>query len=163
MTDRSKQIIPDSQAVARFLDEDTIKTLDYHGTLTIEELLEKTKIPALPELSLSKVSTIYTKARSDGGYSANNCFGDLKNAINMTDTNKSTIVNKLIEGASCTLLQPDGKGWQKGKLKLCFEFIAEEDDSIVALEKPVKTQLSPLDEIRQLSNELASVGSIEQN
>ncbi len=162
MTDRSTQIISDSQTVARFLDKDTIKTLDYHGTLTIEELLEKTKIPVLPQLSLSKVSTVYTKARSDGGYCASQCFDDLKNAIDVTDTNKSTIINKLIEGASCALLQPDGKGWQKGKLKLCFEFIPEESEAVTIEAKQVATNQSPLDEIRQLANELTSMTSLAE-
>ncbi len=163
MTDRSKQIIPDSQAVARFLDKDTITTLDCHATLTIEELLEKTKNSVLPELSLSKVSAIYAKARSNGGYSDNDCFNDLKNAVNRTDTNKLTIINKLIEGAICNLLQPDGKGWQKGKLKLCFQFIPEETEIIEIQEKRLGTNSSPLDEIRQLANELTSMVSIEQN
>ncbi|MCY7369099.1 MAG: hypothetical protein LH474_13215, partial [Chamaesiphon sp.] len=67
------------------------------------------------------------------------------------------------DGLKCNLLQPDGKGWQKGKLKICCEFIPEEPEPIVIQDKPAKTHSSPLDEIRQLSNELASVGLIEQN
>jgi hypothetical protein len=64
---------------------------------------------------------------------------------------------------TCTLLQPDGKGWQKGKIKLCFEFIPEENETVATNETPVKNHLSSLDEIRQLANKLASGGSIDQN
>ena len=69
----------------------------------------------------------------------------------------------LMDGTNVRLLQADGKGWQKGKLKICFEFIPEESEPITTQDKPISTQFSPLDEIRQLANELASVGSIEQN
>ena len=69
----------------------------------------------------------------------------------------------LLNGTECTLLQPDEKGWQKGKLKICFEFIPEENEPIATQKVTLETQASPLDEIRQLSNELASVGSIDQN
>ncbi len=74
-----------------------------------------------------------------------------------------SVANILIVGTSVSLLQPDGKGWQKGKLKICFEFTPEEPEPIAIHDNPVETHSSPLDEIRQLSNELALVGSIEQN
>ena len=46
---------------------------------------------------------------------------------------------------------------------MCFEFIPEETEPLATQDKLVESHLSPLDEIRQLSNELVSVGSIEQN
>ena len=64
---------------------------------------------------------------------------------------------------TCNLLQPDGKGWQKGKLKICFEFTPEEAELVSTQDKPVVTHSSPLDEIRQLSNDLTSMISLEQN
>ena len=64
---------------------------------------------------------------------------------------------------TCNLLQPDGKEWQKGKLKICFEFTPEEAELVSTQDKPVATHSSPLDEIRQLSNDLTSMISIEQN
>ncbi len=60
-------------------------------------------------------------------------------------------------------MQPDGRGWQKGKLKICFEFIPEEPESVAMQSKSVETNSSPLDEIRQLANELASATATEQN
>jgi hypothetical protein len=69
----------------------------------------------------------------------------------------------LMDGTYCNLLQPDGNGWQKGQLKICLEFIPEGCDPIVMEEKPIETHSSPLDEIRQLANELKAMTSIEQN
>ena len=74
-----------------------------------------------------------------------------------------SVANILTNGTNVLLLQPDGKGWQKGKLKLCFEFIPEELAPIATQEPPAEIHSSPLDEIRQLSNELASIVSLEQN
>ena len=71
------------------------------------------------------------------------------------------MANILMDGTNISLLQPDGKGWQKGKLKICFEFTPEEPEPIAIIAKPIETHSSPLDEIRQLSNELAS--ATEQN
>jgi KGK domain len=163
MTDRTKQIIPDSEAVARCLDPKILEIFGSHGTFTVSELLEQLKEPIEPEFSLEKINAIFTEARSNGNYSHGNFYNDLQKAILFQDNNVATIANILLNGTLCKLLQPDGKGWQTGKLKICFEFIPEESDSLSAQEKLVETNSSPLDEIRQLSNELASVGSIEQN
>jgi hypothetical protein len=163
MTDRSKQIIPDSEAVARFLDPKILEIFGSHGTFTVSELLEQIKEPIEPVLSREKINAIFTEARSNGSYSNGNFYNDLQQAILFQDNNVATIANMLLNGTLCNLLQTDGKGWQKGKLKICFEFIPEEADSIAIQEKPAEPHLSPLDEIRQLSNELASGGSIEQN
>ncbi|NJL83256.1 MAG: hypothetical protein HC890_10420 [Chloroflexaceae bacterium] len=40
------------------------------------------------------------------------------------------------KGISVELLKPDAKGWRKGKLKLCIQFIPDEPES-------------PLDDVRQ--------------
>ena len=77
--------------------------------------------------------------------------------------NNLKINNVLLSGVNCDLLQLDGKGWQKGKLKICFEFIPEEPELVSTQDKPVATHSSPLDEIRQLSNDLTSMISLEQN
>jgi KGK domain len=162
MNDRSKQIIPDLQAVARCLDPEMLEILDSHSTLIINDLLEKLKQPIDPTLSKHKTNLIYDKSRTLGNYGSGNFFNDLKEAITQ-DTNTPTIVNKLIDGTTCNLLQPDGKGWQKGKLKICFEFIPEEPEPISTQDRSAENRNSPLDEIRQLANELASVRSTEQN
>lgn len=142
MENRAKQIIPDLEAVARYLDPEMLEILDSHGTLIISDLLEKLKQPIDPTLSRHKTNLIFDKSRTVGSYNSGNFFDDLKEAIATKDSNAHTIVDKLIDGTTCTLLQPDGKGWQKGKLKICFEFIPEEPED----------SHSPLDEIRQLSN-----------
>ncbi|WP_309729044.1 KGK domain-containing protein [Chamaesiphon sp. OTE_75_metabat_556] len=72
------------------------------------------------------------------------------------------IENVFDNGIDCKLLQPDGKGWQKGRLKICFEFIPEDNELMTSQEKPLDTHSSPLDEIRQLSNELTSMTSLAE-
>jgi KGK domain len=167
MTDRSKQIIPDSQAVISFVDTETLEILDLHSTFVIDKLLELVKESSAShttlELSKTRINNIFNTARSSGGYSNDNFFDDLKQAITAKDKKSVSIVQKLIDGTSCNLLQPEGRGWQKGKVKIYFEFIPEENEPIATQETPTETNPSPLDEIRQLSNELASVGSIDQN
>jgi KGK domain len=163
MTDQSKQIIPDSNSVIRCLDPEMLKMLNSHGTFVIDEILEKIKEPIDPIFSRDKIYNIFDQSRTRDSYRKDDYYNDLKDAIIKNDTNNSTIINMLMSGTDCTLLQPDGKGWQKGKLKMCFEFIPEEPEPLAIQEIPITAHLSPLDEIRQLSNELASVGSIDQN
>ena len=163
MLDQSKQIIPDSNAVIRCLDSEMLEILDSQGTFIVSELLEKIKEPVNPAFSREKIYNIFDQSRTRGSYSKDAYYDDLKGAILKNDANTSTIVSILMEGTECNLLQPDGKGWQKGKLKICFEFTPEESELTATKEQLVKAHSSPLDEIRQLSNELASVGSIEQN
>jgi hypothetical protein len=162
MTDRSKQIIPDSQAVVRCLDPETLKILDSYGTFIISELLAKIKAPVTPKISREELDNVFEKSRSAGNNHRDDFFKILTNVL-MEDTDITGILNILIDGTTCNLLQPDGKGWQKGKLKICFEFIPEEPEPVAAQDAPGKTHSSPLDEIRQLSNELTSMISIEQN
>jgi KGK domain len=163
MIDRTKQIIPDSQAVVRCLDPEMLESLDSHSTFLISEILGKIEEPIKPIFSREKTDNIFDQSRTRGSYSKDAYYHDLSNAILKNDTKASTIINILMSGTACDLLQPDGKGWQKGKLKICFEFIPEESESTLTESDLSKTHSSPLDEIRQLSNQIASVGSIEQN
>jgi KGK domain len=148
MTDRSKQIIPDSEAVARCLDPELLKFLDAHSTFTISELLEKIKQPITSTVFREKTDAIFVKVRSNSDYSRVDCFNDFKAAILPQGTNQTEIVNLLVDGMPWHLLQPDGKGWQKGKLKICFEFISEETEIVVAQDRSLEDRSSPLDEIR---------------
>ena len=120
--------------------------------------------PLVLSLSTDQLNIMHEKIRTDRRYGSSNFIktiflettaGSVKSA--------QSVANILIDGTSVSLLQPDGKGWQKGQLKLCFEFIPEEDEPVSTQEKPLETQSSPLDEIRQLANELTSMASIEQN
>jgi KGK domain len=163
MIDRSKQIIPDSEAVARCLDSDMLAILNSHSTFTIGELLERIKKPINPTFSRDKIDNIFDQSRTRGSYSKDAYYSDLKNAILSNDSTALTIISILLSGTTCNLLEPDGKGWQKGKLKICFEFTPEESEIVPTQSDLVETHFSPLDEIRQLATELASVGSIEQN
>jgi hypothetical protein len=200
MTDRSKQIICDPNAVARCLDPKMAALLSSHTTFTIDEIsqrinpsLEKllsteilnmifrgvnpgncdfSKIvaeinqiinPLVFSLSTDQLNILNEKIRTDSRYGSSDFIKAIFFETISIKNNVNSVANILTEGTSVSLLQPEGKGWQKGKLKICFEFIPEEPESIVTQKTPVETHRSPLDEIRQLANELASVGSIEQN
>nr|WP_269744608.1 KGK domain-containing protein [Chamaesiphon minutus] len=95
---------------------------------------------------------MFDQSRTRGSYTKDAYYSDLKNAILTNDNNVVTLINMLVDGSMCNLLQPDGKGWQKGKLKLCFEFIPEEPEPVAAQQTSVEAHPSPLDEIRQLAN-----------
>jgi hypothetical protein len=208
MTDRSKQIIPDPNAVARCLDPKILELLGSHSTFTINELSQKIDPPidlsidcSLENLlSQEKLNDIFNKAHP-GGCDFLKITEDINEAIKPLVLLLSTehlnlmhekiridrrygssdfiktiflettagsvksvqsVANILLDGTNVLLLQPDGKGWQKGKLKLCFEFIPEENESIIIEKKSVEIHSSPLDEIRQLSNELTSIASLAE-
>ena len=173
MTDRSKQIIPDSEAVVRCLDPQVLETLDLHDTFVFSELLErlqgsstdcieKIDSAAFIEKLTSTIAGMIQQGHSRK-YLVDKVSKLVKGSTLDTQIYNHKINNAFFSGISCNLLQPDGKGWQKGKLKICFEFIPEEDKPAATQEKLAETHSSPLDEIRQLSNELASGGSINQN
>jgi KGK domain len=176
MTDRSKPIIPDADAIISLLDETITKSLNSHDTYKVkslfhklwklnhtnsydnhreikilEEVLKKVYCNQIENSELAQQIDKFVRENKDKTFNTIEPF------------TIDTIEPFFGEGTNCNLLQPDGKGWQKGKLKICFEFIPEEPDSLATQEIPVKPHLSPLDEIRQLSNELTSVRSIEQN
>jgi len=209
MADRSKQIIPDPNAVARCLDPKMLELLDSHSTFTINELSQKiapsvdlsidcslekllsqekldiifatahpsncdfSKIikdineaikPLVLSISTDQLNLMHEKIRIDHRYGSSDFIKTIfLETIAGSVKSLKSVVNILIDGTKVSLLQPDGKGWQKGNLKLCFEFIPEESESIVAQLDSVETHASPLDEIRQLSNELTSMVSVEQN
>ena len=169
MTDRSTQIIPDSQAVVSCFDPEILKILDSHSTFTINELLKTIKISGVDRTSFrDELKNLIGTLQKD----SNNVPSLFSKLIAFVDGDKITesrytsyeILRKaLLNGTECSLLQPDEKGWQKGKIKICFEFIPEEPEPVSTQDKPVEIQSSPLDEIRQLSNDLTSMISIEQN
>jgi len=173
MTDRAKQIIPDSQAVARCLNPEMLEILGSHGTFVLSELLEMLKgssvdcIDFTDEVAfIEKLTAIVADTIQQGHsrqYLMNRVSTFVKGSILDPNQNNLKINNVLLDGMTCNLLQPDGKGWQKGKLKICFEFIPEEPELVSTQDNTVVTHSSPLDEIRQLSNELTSIVSIEQN
>jgi KGK domain len=169
MIDRSKQIIPDSQAVVSCFDPEILTVLDSHGTFTINELLKTIKMSGVDRTSFrDELKNLITASQKEG-HNIPSLMSKLTTFVDGDKINESRytsyeILRKaLLNGTECTLLQPDEKGWQKGKLKICFEFIPEEDEPAATKEKSAENHSSPLDEIRQLSNELASVGSINQN
>jgi hypothetical protein len=169
MTNRSKQIIPDSQAVVSCFDPEILTVLDSHGTFTINELLKTIKMSGIDRTSFRYELKNLISALQKEGHNIPSLLSKLTTFVDGDKINESRYTSyemlrkALLNGTECTLLQPDEKGWQKGKLKICFEFTPEEDEPITTQKKLVETNSSPLDEIRQLSNELASVGSIEQN
>ena len=169
MIDRSKQIIPDSQAVVSCFDPEILKILDSHSTFTINELLKTIKVSGVDRTSFrDELKNLIAIMQKD----SNNVPSLFNKLIAFVDGDKITesrytsyeILRKaLLNGTECSLLQPDGKGWQKGRLKICFEFIPEEPELVSTQDKLVATHSSPLDEIRQLSNDLTSMISLEQN
>ncbi|WP_373547425.1 KGK domain-containing protein [Chamaesiphon sp.] len=170
MTDRSTQIIPDSQAVARCLDPEMLDILGSHSTFVLSELLEMLKGSSVDCIDftdrvafIENLTTIVADTIQKGHsrqYLMNKVSTFVKGSILDPNKNNLKINNVLLSGVNCDLLQLDGKGWQKGKLKICFEFIPE---LVSTQDKPVVAHSSPLDEIRQLSNDLTSMISIEQN
>ncbi len=143
--DRHKQIFPDLDAVARCLD----------GTFVISDLLRNFKTPDNNRESFLEELNALHLSLKQSGYSKDYYLDKIETFIekNTVIEDKNESLEKIFEdGMNCSLLQPDGKGWQKGKLKICFEFIPEENEPIATQEKPIQTHSSPLDEIRQLSN-----------
>jgi hypothetical protein len=125
MNNQTKQIIPDSQAVIQCFDKDTLETLDSHSTFTINELLERIKRSHFGSLSVYDVDEFFRKIRSVSNYGPPDFFKEF-NSIFDRKLNRKKIADILVDGTEVVLLQLDGKGWQKGTLKICFEFIPEE-------------------------------------
>ncbi len=163
MNNQSKQIIPTSQTVARCIDEEIVEMLDSHSTFTIMELVEIIKLSGVDRASfrcelmnmIAKGNLNHTPFQTE---LISFIHGD---KIKESKYTSYEVLRKaLLDGTECTLLQDDGKGWQKGKLKICLEFIPEDnEDLLIAQENPVKIAQSPLDGIRQLTNSLP----IDQN
>jgi hypothetical protein len=145
MKDQSKQIIPDSQAVAHCLD----------GTFLISDLLENFKPLVDDQASfINQLRKLHLELKS-GGYSRDYYQDKVEVFIaksTIIENKENAIIELFEDGIDCKLLQPDSKGWQKGKLTMCFQFTPEESDSISTDEKSAEINHSSLDEIRQLSN-----------
>jgi KGK domain len=163
MNDQSKQIIPNSQTVARCIDEEIVEILDSHSTFTIMELIEIIKLPGVDRSSYRCELMDMIKK---GNLAHSSFQADLVSFIygDKIKENKYTsyevLRNALLNGTECTLLQDNGKGWQKGTLRICFEFIPENnEDFVITQENSVRMSESPLDGIRQLANSLP----IDQN
>jgi KGK domain len=104
-------------------------------------------------ISSEQVSHLFIKIRTDKNYAPSNLFEDI-NSIFFPSSDKPSILNIFINGTSISLLSPDGKGWQKGKLKICFEFSPEKNEPVANQDNSAETTQSQLDEIRQLANSL---------
>jgi hypothetical protein len=163
MTDLHTQIIPDSQAVVRCLAPEMLEILDSHTTFVIGELLETIKVSEVDRTSFrDELLDMITKS-TQGAHNKEIVLNKLTAFIEGDEieegryTSYEILRKELLNGTECYLLQTDGKGWQKGNLKICFEFTPDENEAVVAEEKQVENNLSPLDEIRQLSNELTSM------
>lgn len=152
MESPSKQIIPDLQAVARCFDR----------TFLISDLLENFRPPVDErELFIEQLKMLHLEMKT-GGYSRDHYQDTIAAFLQkstITKDKEETTIKLLEDGMDCSLLQPGSKGWQKGKLKICFEFISEENEAVVTPANSVKTTRSSLDEIRKLANSLP----IEQN
>jgi KGK domain len=158
MNDRAKQIIPDSQSVVRCLDPEILEILDSHGTFVLSELLEMLRESSIdtvdkiaPTVFIDKLTNISEEVAQRGyskEYLAAKVLSFIKNSGFYPNQGNLKISDAFLSGVNCNLLQPDGKGWQKGKLKVCFEFIPEEPDPLATQEKLTETHFSPLDEIR---------------
>jgi KGK domain len=114
--------------------------------------------PLVITLSTEQSDVFYEKMRTDPRYGSPDFIKTI-----FFESTATSVVSLLIDGTDVLLLQPDAKGWQKGTLKICFEFTPEGEDPVVNEEKSVEPNLSPLDEIRQLANELTAMTAIEQN
>jgi KGK domain len=167
MNCQSKQLISDVDTVICLSDEAIIESLKYHDTYKAKSLLNQlckfnygeSIVTSLLEEVLEKVyhnqsnisnSTLATKIQE---------FIRKNKSANCNNADQSSIQPFFAEGVKCNLLQPNGKGWQKGTLKVCFEFTPEEDEPMQTKGNSVTTEYSSLDEIRQLANN----SLIEQN
>jgi hypothetical protein len=148
MNNQTKQIIPDPQAVIQCLDREMLKKLDSHSTFTTNDLLlEVLSKTTASIISKERIDIIFTECKNQANYTSGRLLNEVKNALEK-DSPTSQVINTLLNGTICNLLQTDGKGWQKGKLKICFEFIPEEDEPVVMSEQQAENNRSPLDDIR---------------
>jgi KGK domain len=98
--------------------------------------------------STEQSNIFYEKMRTDSRYGTPDFIKTI-----FFESTITSVANILIDGTDILLLQPDGQGWQKGTLKICFEFTPECSDPVISQNQPVEFHSSPLDEIRQLSIE----------
>ena len=119
MTDRSKQIIPDSQSVISCFDPEILKILDSHSTFTINELLKIIKVSDVDRTSFRDELKDFIVTMQGEGINIPSLFSKL---ITFVDGDKITesrytsyeILRKaLLNGTECTLLQPNEQGWHR--------------------------------------------------
>jgi KGK domain len=188
MNNQTTKIIVDSQAVIRCLDTSMTKLLGSHTTFTIDELIEKINGKTASVVSLETINDILQQVRVSSNYGIPSFQQEINDLLTreedmlslqeaqlifskirknrqyssvdfLEELIEKTAMDSFISGVTVSLLQPGLKGWQKGKLKICFEFAPEEDEPIAMKGNVVETTQSPLDEIRQLANNLP----IDQN
>ncbi len=170
----TKYIIPDSQAVARCLDREILELLNSSGTFMITDLLELIKGSNIDRESFRAQLKEMIVQISQTGHSREYLFNKIVAFIqeDKIEGNKGTAIEvireALLAGMNCNLLQPDGTGWQKGKLKICFEFIAEQNNITIDREQSLEYHHFPLDEIhtdefQQRSNDFATGSVLDQN
>jgi KGK domain len=145
MNNQNKQIIPELQSVVNCLD----------GTSLLSDLLKELKPPVDNQLKI-----LHRELKAENNvYLYRDRMEAFINRKIPIESKEMTITELLEDGLDCNLLQPDGKGWQKGKLTMCFQFTPEENEFISTQEISAEVNNSPLDEIRQLANSLP----IDQN
>jgi KGK domain len=164
MTSQSNQITPSSQSVVRFEDKVIINMLGSHSTFEVNNLLE-----IIPKecLDINKLSLQFRVELAnlvdeipEKGSSKQYFLDKVQNLVKKYGANTNGKISQaFLDGVVCSLLEPNGKGWQKGTIKICFEFIPEEEEPVVMEENLETLGCSSLDEIRQLANSL----SIDQN
>jgi hypothetical protein len=124
-----------------------LEILSSHSTFTVNELLEILGKTTDSLISREKIEDLFIECQSNKDYTSGKFFYAVKNALDK-DIPTSKITNMLVSGTTCNLLQPDGKGWQKGQIKICFEFIPQEIETVVTSENQAEIDRSPLDDIR---------------
>jgi glucose-6-phosphate-specific signal transduction histidine kinase len=149
-----KQIIPDQNAVVSCFDSEIIEILDSHSTFTINELLRTIRISGVDRTSFRDSLRDLIVEMQKESHNVQSLLNKLTTFINGEAINENRytsyeILRKaLLNGTDCNLLQADGQGWQKGQLKVCFEFIPDGTESVASQNNPTETHPSPLDEIR---------------
>jgi hypothetical protein len=165
MNNQIQQIIPNSQAVASCLNPSVLDALDSHSTFTISELFEAIKLSDMNRTSYRNELRNMIEETQCLSLNVPSIWSRLIAFLDGDEIRENRLASyeilreALLNGTECNLLQSDGKGWQKGELKICFEFIPEKNEPIITQENTIETTQSQLDEIRQLTNSLP----IEQN
>jgi rhamnogalacturonyl hydrolase YesR len=157
MKDKNTQVIPAAEAIVRFMDQDAETIFGSHSTFAISELLKLMEISSRNQTTLrDDLQNIVADLTQNAG-DRRQIAGMISTLIekDSTDETKQSpqeiILQALLSGINCNLLEPNGSGWQKGQLKIHFEFTLEaKHDSPESQTSSENTYHSALDEIRQL-------------
>ena len=148
------QIIPDPNAVVRYVDSTAFNEFE-HKTFVISDLLKTLKTPADHQF-IQQLSLLLGQLQSSKySYEVR-----LQQAADFVRKNIENVKDEIVDGGilyndvDCQLLQPNGNGWQEGTLKICFEFIPDEIESVVTQATTVDCNSSPLDDIRKTMSEV---------